>query len=145
MTAAVVAASVAAIVLGVLGLAFRSRPQARPEVCERCGKDRVLLDEATEDLHLSEGQRREEQLGSADYHVWWCGACEAGAVVRHGLVSVSKRVHCEKCGHVTANEVIQTVQPATSFQGGEFRVQLSCQHCGHSQRFWRYTPRQRAS
>jgi uncharacterized protein len=142
MMGAVAAAVVAA--LGGLWWLSRRKEGARPEVCERCGKDRVLLDEEADDLHLNEGQRREEQLGSVDYHVWWCGACEAGTVVRHALLSVSKLVRCRKCRHVTATEVVQTLQPATSAQGGEFRVQMSCQHCGDSQRFWRYTPRQRA-
>ncbi|HZI14182.1 MAG TPA: hypothetical protein VE153_27690 [Myxococcus sp.] len=140
------AAAAVAAVFGVLWF-FKSRRtgEARPEVCERCGKARVLLDEQTEDLHLSEGQRIEEQAGSVDYHVWWCGSCEAGTVVRHELGSVSRFVRCEKCRLATATEVVQTLKPATPADGGEFRVQLSCQHCGHYQQFWRYTPRQRAS
>lgn len=143
MMGAVAAAVVAA--LGALWWHSRRKGSARPEVCERCGKDRVLLGEEMDDLHLNESQRQEEQAGSADYHVWWCETCERGAVVRHALLSTSRSVRCEKCRRATATEVVQTVKPATPSEGGEFRIQLSCQQCGHSQRFWRYTPRNRAA
>lgn len=142
MMEAVVAAAVAGV-LGTVWLLSRRSRAGRPEVCDRCGKARVLLGEETEDVHLDERQRREEQVGAADYHVWWCEACESGAVVRHALSSDTRVVGCEKCGRATATEIAQTVQVATPSQGGEFRIHLSCQGCGHSQRFWRYTPRRR--
>jgi hypothetical protein len=141
-TVGVVATAVAAVV-GLLWLGFRRKESARPEVCERCGKKRVLLDEEMEDVHLNEAQRHEEEDGAADYHVWWCGACEAGKVVRHDLRSTSKFVRCEKCQRAAATEVVQTLKPATTAKGGEFRVQVSCGRCGHHQQFWRYTPRVR--
>ncbi len=145
MMAGVVAAAAVAGVLGTVWLLSRRSRAVRPEVCDRCGKARVLLGEELEDVHLDERQRREEQLGAADYHVWWCEACEAGAVVRQALLSNTRVADCEKCGRPTATEIAQTVQAATRAQGGEFRIHLSCQGCGHSQRFWRYTPRKQAS
>lgn len=144
MMAAVVAAAVAGI-LGTVWLLTRRAWAGRPDVCGRCGKARVLLGEETEDLHLDERQRREEQVGAADYHVWWCEACESGAVVRHALSSSTRVVGCEKCGRATVTEIAQTVQVATPAQGGEFRIHLSCQGCGHSQQFWRYTPRKQST
>ncbi|MCY1022457.1 hypothetical protein [Pyxidicoccus sp. MSG2] len=139
--------AVVAALAGVLGRWWwRSQEKGSdPSRCDRCGKARVLLDEETEDAHLDEGQRHEERLGTADYHVWWCEACERGTVVRHALESTTRRVACEKCGHDAAQEVTRTVSPATHAQGGEFQVRLSCGGCGHTQRFWRYTPRVRAS
>lgn len=136
----------AAATVGVLGgLWARSRKQRQhPGHCSRCGSARVLLDEETEDAHLDEGQRHEERLGTADYDVWWCEACEQGVVVRHALQATERRVDCEKCGHAAAQEVIRTLNPATHAQGGEFQIRLSCGGCGHTQQFWRYTPRLRA-
>ncbi|WP_164019734.1 hypothetical protein [Pyxidicoccus trucidator] len=57
------------------------------------------------------------------------------------MLATTRRVNCEKCGNHTVNEVAKTLTPATHGQGGEFLVQLSCEGCGHRQRFWRYTPR----
>ena len=138
MMAPALLAAALAVVGGMLWF-WKARPH--PERCDRCGNARVLLDEVAEDSHLDEGQRHEERLGSADYHVWWCGACERGTVVRHALLATTRRVNCEKCGNDTVNEVAKTLTPATHGQGGEFLVQLSCEGCGHQQRFWRYTPR----
>ncbi|MCP3137748.1 hypothetical protein [Pyxidicoccus xibeiensis] len=143
MLAAVLAVATA----GVIGVLWKRSRSTTPDPsrCDRCGKARVLLDEESEDPHLDEGQRHEERLGTADYHVWWCGACEHGAVIRHAMTATSRRVTCEKCGHDAVDEVSQTLSPATHVQGGEFVVRISCGSCGHKQRFWRYTPRVRAS
>ncbi|MFP2908305.1 hypothetical protein ACLESD_25285 [Pyxidicoccus sp. 3LFB2] len=124
----------------VLWLLFWKK-SPHPERCDRCDGPRVRLDETSEDPHLTEAQRHEEQRGAADYDVWWCGACERGMVVRHALLSTTRRVSCEKCGKGTVNEVARTLSPATQAQGGEFLIQLSCEGCGHQQKFWRYTPR----
>ncbi|MFP2926564.1 hypothetical protein ACLESO_15345 [Pyxidicoccus sp. 3LG] len=134
-------------VAGLVGVLWKlSQDKARDlSRCGRCGNARVLLDDESEDPHLDEGQRHEERIGTADYHVWWCGACEHGVVVRHAMTATSRRVACEKCGHDAVDEVTQTVAPATHAQGGEYVIRISCGDCGHKQKFWRYTPRVRAS
>ncbi|MCP3100863.1 hypothetical protein LZ198_18490 [Myxococcus sp. K15C18031901] len=123
------------------GLWFaRARRRASTWTCRKCAKARVLLDEDTEDPYLSEAQRREEQLGAVDYQVWWCASCEDGVVVRRAPFS-SRAVVCKECRSRAAKEKAYTVVPATKDRGGELRVELDCERCGHAQRFSRYTPR----
>jgi uncharacterized protein len=139
---------VTVLALAVAGLGYGLWRQLRnrlpdPRRCDRCGGERVLLDEESEDPHLDEGQQHEERLGTADYNVWWCGACERGQAVRHALRATSRNVTCEQCGKYAAHEVTKTVAPATHAQGGEFQIRVACSGCGHQQQFWRYTPRVR--
>lgn len=122
-------------------LAVRSwRWRHRQLTCAKCGKPRVKLDEEADDHWLDAGQRCEEQLGSMNYDAWWCAPCEDVVVLRNKLFRPSF-VPCERCRRVTANEVLETVRAASPEHGGEFKVHLHCGHCGHTQRFWRYTPR----
>lgn len=123
-----------------------SRPAAQEgpkrselEVCQHCGQARELLDEEMDDLHLNDEQRRQEQSGAVDYHVWWCGSCEDGVVTRNSRFIQTVGV-CRACSG-RAEQSMRTVVPATAARGGELQVELACQGCGHLQRFWRYTPR----
>lgn len=109
------------------------------EVCNHCGQTRTLLDEELDDVHLNDEQRRQEQSGAVDYHVWWCGSCEDGVVTRNDQFVQTVGV-CRACSG-RAEQSMQIVVPATATRGGELRMELACQRCGHLQRFWRYTPR----
>ncbi|MFY2557138.1 hypothetical protein ACN469_05860 [Corallococcus terminator] len=109
------------------------------EVCNHCGQARMLLDEEMDDIHLNDEQRRQEQSGAVDYHVWWCGSCEDGVVTRNARFVQTVGV-CRAC-RGRAEQSMQMVVPATATRGGELRMELACQSCGHLQRFWRYTPR----
>lgn len=145
MSMAILFAAMVAVVGGMGMRWWRAQEKGLdPGRCDRCGGARVLLDEETEDAHLDEGQQHEERLGTADYDVWWCEACEKGRVVRHARQPSARKVVCEKCGHDAAQEVFKTVSTATQTQGGELKVRLSCEACGHQQQFIRYTPRLRA-
>ncbi|WP_163864558.1 hypothetical protein [Myxococcus eversor] len=134
--------------LGVAAALFFSskRPLVLPvpkrsalEVCNHCGQARTLLDEELDDVHLNDEQRRQEQSGAVDYHVWWCGYCEDGVVTRNAQFVQTVGV-CRACSG-RAEQSMKTVVPATATRGGELQVELACQGCGHLQRFWRYTPR----
>ncbi|MFY1830623.1 hypothetical protein ACN47A_32215 [Myxococcus fulvus] len=107
--------------------------------CARCGKARELLDEALDDLHLDAEQRRHEQSGAVDYHVWWCGSCEEGAVVRNTAFQQTWSP-CTACG-ARATFNVHTVAPANERKGGELRVEVTCPGCGHVDSHRRYTPR----
>ncbi|NMO18852.1 hypothetical protein HPC49_27540 [Pyxidicoccus fallax] len=111
-----------------------------PNACAKCGKTRVKLAEEDDDYWLEEGQRREEHLGTGDFDVWWCAPCEDVIVVRNARFQPTVAT-CEKCRGVMTPEILETVRAASFQHGGELKVQLSCGHCGFSERFMRYTPR----
>ncbi|MCE9670413.1 hypothetical protein LY474_21665 [Myxococcus stipitatus] len=132
------------VALGVLaggGAWFaRARSLAATRRCRKCRRPRALLDEASEDAHLDASQRRQEALGVVDYQVWWCAGCEDGVVLRRAPFS-SRAVKCAECGNRHVLEKAYPVVHATRDRGGELRVELECERCGHAQRFSRYTPR----
>lgn len=134
---------VVAVLLGLVAVFVAETASRRHrellENCGQCGTARVLLDEELEDVHLNEKQRGEERSGAVDYHVWWCGTCEDGIVIRNVLFTV-RSARCHGCGG-DVEERVQALVPATLTRGGEFRVDLTCARCGHTQEFSRYTPK----
>ncbi len=127
-----------AFALGVMGL-FRWL-RRRPRRCESCNSPRQLLDEAWDDVHLTEGQKAEEKLGSVDYDVWWCAQCDDALVLRHGTW-FSSYARCRSCDHVTAHHSTQTLVHATYDHGGTVEVTELCQHCKHRRSYQRHTSR----
>ncbi|MHA7630141.1 TPM domain-containing protein [Corallococcus sp. M7] len=127
-------------VLGAAGFAGSAWLRRRPRKCRTCGDLRVRLGEAEDDAHLDPGQRFEEQLGSVDYDVWWCGPCEDASVERYGrLFSRFKR--CQRCRYVTGKQTSRTLRSATYDHGGEVEVTVRCGHCDHVTTSRHSTPR----
>ena len=114
----------------------------RPRKCEACGQKRVKLDEASDDAHLSAGERMEEQMGSVDYDVWWCDPCGDALVLRYGRLLSGKK-GCAKCGFKTASSQSLTLRSATEYSSGLVQSTDTCGHCSHVHQYTRSTPRLR--
>ncbi len=130
--------------LGLVGAGVRRWLRNRPRVCEGCQQPRVRLNEVADNAHLDAGQRREEALGSVDYDVWWCEGCEDAQVERYGAWLTGYQ-RCRSCDYKTARSRSRTLIAATYDHGGEVEVTVSCEHCGHTHQFTRYTPRRTRS
>lgn len=70
-----------AFVLFAVSLAYRWQRISNC-YCPDCRKRMRRLTEAQDDAYLSSAQQFEEQLGSVDYRVWRCGACQTLEVKR---------------------------------------------------------------
>jgi uncharacterized protein len=109
-------------------------------VCPSCGIKMVQLNEAADDAHLGSGEVAEERLGSVDYDVWACPACNQVSKFRHGSFFTSYR-RCPGCNFVTASEVTTVLRRATTFQGGLVQVDESCANCNYTDSTTHSTPR----
>lgn len=124
---------------GLLGLvSFRAWNRRRPRSCERCQNPRHKLSEETDDPHLNPGQRVEEQLGSVDYDVWWCGRCNDALVLRYGAI-FSSYSNCASCQSKTLSSSTTTLVEATYSHGGTVQVDERCQHCSYTNTYTRHT------
>ncbi len=124
---------------GLLGLVgVRSWLRRRPRRCDGCGNLRHKLSEDTDDPHLNPGQRLEEQLGSVDYDVWWCGRCNDALVLRYGAI-FTRYGRCRGCGHKTMTSSSVTLVHATYDHGGTVEVTERCEACPHVHTYTRYT------
>lgn len=132
-------AALAAVLVGG-GLWLRRWLRMRPRVCTNCQRPRERLGEDADDVHLNEGQKREEQLGTVDYDVWWCGRCNDPLVIRYGAL-FTMHFACKSCGFKTATSSSTTLVHATYDHGGQVQVTETCKHCSHSHSFIRYTSR----
>jgi uncharacterized protein len=122
------------------GMGVRRWLRRRPRICPDCKQPRKLLDENEDDVHLNDGERKEETIGSVDYDVWWCGECQDVQVERYGawLTSYSK---CPSCSFKTKKESTRTLVSATYDHGGSVEVTVTCKNCPHCSSFTRSTPR----
>lgn len=124
---------------GLLGFVMvRSWNRRRPRRCDGCGHLRHKLSEETDDPHLNPGQRLEEQLGSVDYDVWWCGRCNDALVLRYGAI-FTRYGMCRGCGHKTMTSSSVTLVHATYDHGGTVEVTERCEGCPRVHTYTRYT------
>jgi uncharacterized protein len=100
----------------------------------------VLLDEVRDDDHLTEAEQVEERIGSVDYRVWWCAACQKVEIRRHASWFSSYRA-CPGCAARTLRSSTTTVEAATQYSGGLARVDEVCVYCAHSTSREYRTPR----
>jgi uncharacterized protein len=122
-----------------LWIFFVLRARKRERTCSKCRIRMRLLDEIADDAHLSEGQKREEALGSVDYRVYICPQCQGSRVVAKNKL-FSGFARCGACRFETLVRESTTLVEATYTQGGEVRVTETCQHCPHTRTFTRETP-----
>lgn len=109
------------------------------EHCPKCKSRMVLLDEVADDAHLSEGERREEQLESVNYHVYICPVDQTTTVRKEfGPVMLDQ---CPNCNFATLRRETTTVEEATYEHGGKVRVVEKCEHCGYDHERVRRTRR----
>jgi len=112
----------------------------RERTCDRCTKEMHLLDEAADDAHLTEGQQKEEQLGSMNYLVYICDPCENMRIIpRHKWFSGQSK--CSRCTFKTLQSRSVTLQAANYVLGGTVQITETCGHCHHRNVYTRSTPR----
>ncbi len=122
---------------GFVGFRFRRR---RPRHCKNCRYPMTLLDEVSDDAHLSDAEQKEEHLGSVDYDVWACQSCGDVMKLRYGAF-FSRYSGCPECSARTRSSTTETLQAATEYSTGQVLVTEDCMHCGYHHQETRVTPR----
>jgi uncharacterized membrane protein YgcG len=109
--------------------------------CATCSRPMRLLDLAEARAALSDGARKEEELGSAEYDVW---RCECGAVATDERELPSQIQRCTGCGFRTLLRVYEkdvVKNPATASSEGELETTFECALCGLQRRETLVLPR----
>ena len=112
----------------------------RPRTCPACAATMTRLDEATDDAHLSSGEKTEERVGSVDYDIWACPGCRHTLKLRYGALFTSY-ARCPECRSKTLKSETTTMQSATTSSTGLARVDETCAHCNHRRSYTRTIPR----
>ncbi|MDH3717186.1 MAG: TPM domain-containing protein [Planctomycetota bacterium] len=112
----------------------------RTRRCSACSQAMLLLGEAEDDQHLEKAERLEERLGSADYDVWACPACDGVIKLRY-VALLTRYAQCPSCSYKTKSKVNSTVRAATTVSSGLVRVDESCENCSYSHSHTYSTPR----
>ncbi len=127
--------------VGAAGVAgVRSLMRRRPRKCKKCRTIAVLLGEVADDASLAPGQRTEERVGSVDYDVWDCPACDGVEVLRYGKL-FTRYKQCPSCGAKTKSSSSSTVTSATEYSTGLARIEESCANCSFKNTYTRVIPR----
>ena len=106
--------------------------------CAQCRVPMAHLDEVTDDEHLDEGQKKEEDLRSRNYHVFICPQCQ-DTKVRRITRWLSGFSTCGQCSYRTSRTSSTTLVHATYDHGGQVQITTNCSHCGHFNERIRYT------
>ena len=117
---------IVAPLLAILGFILYSR---RPPKCPRGHGPMRKLDETADDAMLDRGQSLEERLGSVNYDVWTCGACDAVTIVPHRKW-FSRYQECPKCERRTVEVRSTQLRAPTYHSTGLQRVTRTCGNCG---------------
>ena len=129
----------AALSTGVVAT-FRYRHRHHPRPCPGCGKPMVRLDEDADDAKLDPPKRAEERVGSVDYDVWACGACDRALVLRYGKLFTHYKP-CPQCGATTMSAASTTVQSPTTTSYGVARIDETCANCSYKSSHTNSIPR----
>lgn len=116
--------AVGAAAFGIFGLPRYARYRRRR--CPNCRAYMTRLDEASDDVYLSSGQKLEELLDSVDYDVWKCPNC--GTHTLHGYNRWLSRP-CPRCGFRTLIDTRATLEAPTYTSSGRERIRRDCRHC----------------
>ena len=137
----IIAGVAAAAALGPLGVSsFRRFRRNHPRPCPGCAKPMVRLGENADDAKLEPGQRTEERIGSVDYDVWACGACNRALVLRYGRLSTGYKP-CPQCGATTMSAASTTLQSPTTESYGVARIDETCVNCSYTSSHTNSIPR----
>lgn len=113
-----------------LGLAGYLYGRHRKRFCPQCKGPMIKLDEASDDEYLSQGEREEERIGSVDYDIWLCPACEVTSKGRYSAW-FSSYSGCPQCGFRTLSSSSETISAATEYSEGWGRKTDNCRHCSY--------------
>lgn len=110
-----------------------NRLRNEPRPCAKCSGTRRKLDERLDDVHLEKGQVVEETIGSMDYDVWYCEACEDALVEAYDRSSSYTR--CKSCARKTYKHArSETITAATYSSSGRGVSIYECKNCGLTHR-----------
>ena len=129
-------------VIGGLALLIGGRyySRYRRRNCDECGQAMVRLDEQQDDQFLSEPEVLEERLGSVDYDVWACYACEYVDKLRYGAF-FTRYSTCPECQYRTKIKYENTLVAATTTRRGRIRVTERCEFCSYKHSYTYSTPK----
>ncbi len=117
-------------------VALRRDFSTLPRRCPHCSGVMRWLSERQEAAYLPEPQVLEQEIGSVDYDVWRCDACEETIVYPHHR-PWSRYTTCPRCGYRTlATDRVTVVAPAYGRYGRE-RVIHRCRNCGFTRTYER--------
>jgi uncharacterized protein len=120
-------------------LLVRRRRRLRPRPCPRGHGLMTRLPEAEDDAALEGGQRVEERVGSVDYDVWACPACDERLVIPYRRWSSYEG--CPRCRFRTVKKSSRTVRAATTGSTGLEEITLACANCDYRDVTRRTTPK----
>jgi uncharacterized protein len=114
--------------------AYKKRMQFfrdHPRNCKHCEASLSKLDEKADDVFLSSGQLKEEELRSVDYDVWHCGHCKNYERLMY-VSPNTKYEACPKCKFYALKWVSdRTIQSATEYSEGTGEEIKECKFCQH--------------
>ena len=124
--------SVAALTggLGLGGWGLRHYLRRRRKKCSRCGTMTELLDENADDIHLDDGRKLQEAMGSVDYDVRKCPACRLVDVVPYRTWFTTTE-DCPSCHYRTVRRTSRILVYADYNQSGRKLIMRDCKKCGH--------------
>ncbi len=120
-----------AVVAGAAALAvrlYRSWGRRRPRRCPVDGARMLLVEEIWDDNHLQQGQITEERVGSIDYDVWDCPACNHVTVEGYHAW-FSRYGACRACGYRTTEGTTTILRHATTASEGLKQIDYYCHNC----------------
>ena len=118
----------ATVAVGAAAFGLPRYARYRRRRCSNCKAYMTRLDETSDDVYLSSGQKVEELLETVDYDVWKCPSC--GMHTLHGYNRwLSKVKPCPKCGFRTLGDTRTTLEAPTYTSGGRDQISRDCRHC----------------
>jgi uncharacterized protein len=124
--------------IGVFGLRRWNRYRSRS--CEGCGRARQRLGPHSELEHLSDSQKLEQDIGSVDYDVWWCGVCN-DVWINDNIALFSSYSRCPSCNARARSSSTTTLEYATEYSHGLVEVKETCASCNYNNTYTRQTAR----
>lgn len=100
----------------------------------------TLLPDYEDDALLQDGQVAEERIGSVDYDVWQCPACEHHFTLRYAKF-ISNYDKCPQCSNRTKSSTESTITSATSSSEGSALVLEKCAFCTFTNEYTKVLPR----
>ena len=98
--------------------------------CRMCRQSMQRLNEVEDDQFLGPSEQIEEKLGSMNYHIWRCTACQhADKVAKSRWFSSYKQ--CPACKAKTLKCQSRELNAATFSSSGIGEITEICQACGH--------------
>lgn len=112
--------------------AKRRKVRSANIACPKCSSRMRHLSEEEEDAFLDRAKQSEERVGSIDYDVWLCDACQNHLVLPYES-KASSYTACPKCKARTYSLYANVVRRnPTQFSEGAGEKSYLCKHCGYS-------------